>query len=177
MYINITLENKNILFIEGVENPFSCTILVKGPNKHTIQQVKDAIHDGVRAAKNVLEDKFILPGAGAFEIAGYLELMKFKDTVTGRMKLGVQVLAEALLVIPKTLAINSGFDVIDTVLKLEDEHRKGHIVGLNVYTGDPIDPISEGIYDVYRVKRNLITSAITITTQLLLVDEVMTTHK
>jgi len=171
------LGEQKYTFIEGVENPFSCTILVKGPNKHTIQQVKDAIHDGVRAAKNVLEDKCILPGAGSFEIAGYLDLMKFKDTLTGRMKLGVQVLAEALLVIPKTLSINSGFDVIDTILKLEDEHRKGHIVGLNVYTGDCMDPISEGIYDVYRVKRNLITSSITIVTQLLLVDEIMTTHK
>jgi len=171
------LGEQKFTFIEGVENPFSCTILIKGPNKHTIQQVKDAVHDGLRSVKNTIEDKFILPGAGAFEIAGYLELMKFKETVSGRMKLGVQVLGDALLVIPKTLSINSGFDVIDTILKLEDEHKKGHIVGLNVYTGDPIDPISSGIYDVYRVKRNLISSAVTVSTQLLLVDEVMITHK
>jgi len=171
------LGEQRYTFIEGVENPFSCTILVKGPNKHTIQQVKDALHDGIRSAKNVIEDKCILPGAGAFEIAAYLDLMKFKDTVSGRMKLGVQTLAEALLIVPKTLSLNSGFDVIDTLLKLEDEQRKGKVVGLNVYTGDPMDPISSGIFDVYRVKRNLITSAVTISTQLLLVDEVMTTQK
>jgi len=171
------LGEQKYTFIEGVDNPFSCTILIKGPNKHTIQQVKDTIHDGIRSVKNALEDLFILPGAGAFEIAAYLDLMKFKDTVSGRMKLGVQVLAEAFLAIPKTLAINSGFDVIDTMLKLEDEQRKGHIVGLNVFTGDPMDPISSGIYDVYRVKRNLITTAVSISTQLLLVDEVMTTNK
>jgi len=171
------LGEQKYTFIEGVENPFSCTILVKGPNKHTIQQVKDAIHDGIRSVKNTLEDGCILPGAGAFEIAAYLDLIKFKDTVSGRMKLGVQVMAEALLVVPKTLSLNSGFDVIDTLIKLEEEHKKGKIVGLNVYTGDPMDPISSGIYDVYRVKRNLISSAVTVSTQLLLVDEVMTTHK
>jgi len=173
----LNLGEQKYTFIEGVDNPFSCTILIKGPNKHTIQQVKDTIHDGVRSAKNALEDLCILPGAGAFELAAYLDLMKFKDTISGKMKLGIQVLGEALLVIPKTLALNSGFEVIDTILKLEDEHRKGHIVGLNVYTGDPLDPITSGIYDVYRVKRNLITSAVTISTQLLLVDEVMTTNK
>jgi len=171
------LGEQKFTFIEGVENPFSCTILVKGPNKHTIQQVKDAIYDGLRSVKNTLEDGCILPGAGAFEIAAYLDLMKFKETVTGINKLGVQVIADALLIIPKTLSINSGFDVISTILKLEEEHKKGHIVGLNVYTGDPMDPISSGIYDVFRVKRNLISSAVTISCQLLLVDEVMTTQK
>jgi len=56
-------------FIEGVENPFSCTILIKGPNDYSIAQTKDAIRDGLRAIKNTIEDKCVIPGAGAFEIA------------------------------------------------------------------------------------------------------------
>lgn len=56
-------------FIEGVENPFSCTILIKGPNEYSIAQAKDAIRDGLRAVKNTIEDKAVVPGAGAFEIA------------------------------------------------------------------------------------------------------------
>jgi len=171
------LGEEKYTFIEGVENPFSCTILVKGPNKHTIQQIKDAIYDGLRAVKNTIEDRCVLPGAGAFEIAAYLDLLKFKETVPGRMKLGVQTIADALLIIPKTLAINSGYDVIETMIKLEDEHKKGKVVGLNVFTGDPIDPNASGIFDGYRVKRNLVLSSISISTQLLLVDEVMTTQK
>lgn len=43
-------------FVEGVRNPFSCTILIKGPNKHTIAQIKEACRDGLRAVKNVLTD-------------------------------------------------------------------------------------------------------------------------
>jgi T-complex protein 1 subunit zeta len=171
------LGEEKYTFIEGVENPFSCTILVKGPNKHTIQQIKDTIYDGLRAVKNTIEDGCVLPGAGAFEVAAYFDLLKYKDTVPGRMKLGVQTIAESLLIVPKTLSMNSGFDVIDTMIKLEDEHKKGKIVGLNVYTGDPIDPNASGIFDGYRVKRNLILSSISISTQLLLVDEVMTTQK
>lgn len=43
-------------FIEDVDNPESVTILIKGPNKHTLSQIKDAVHDGLRAVKNAIED-------------------------------------------------------------------------------------------------------------------------
>jgi T-complex protein 1 subunit zeta len=67
-------------FIEGVENPFSCTILIKGPNDYSIAQSKEAIRDGLRAIKNAVEDKVLVPGAGAFEIAACEHLMQFAKT-------------------------------------------------------------------------------------------------
>lgn len=77
-------------FIEGVENPFSCTILIKGPNDYSIAQTKDAIRDGLRAVKNTLEDKCVIPGAGAFEIAASHHLVDtVKKNVSGKIKLGV----------------------------------------------------------------------------------------
>jgi len=76
-------------FIEQCKNPLSVTILMKGPNKHTLAQIKDAIHDGLRAVKNAIEDGSVVPGAGAYEIAAYSELMKYKDTVKGRARLGM----------------------------------------------------------------------------------------
>jgi len=45
------------------------TILMKGPNKHTLTQVKDAVRDGLRAVKNALEDGCVVPGAGAYEVS------------------------------------------------------------------------------------------------------------
>lgn len=45
----------------------------------------------------------VVPGAGAFEVAVSKELHKFKETVKGKTRLGVQAFAEAMLVIPKTL--------------------------------------------------------------------------
>lgn len=75
-------------FIEDCQNPRSVTLLLKGPNKHTLTQIKDAIRDGLRAVKNAIEDNCVLPGAGAFEIAAYQELMKYKNEVKGRARLG-----------------------------------------------------------------------------------------
>lgn len=45
----VSLGDDKYTFIEGVENPFSCTILIKGPNDYSIAQAKDAIRDGLRA--------------------------------------------------------------------------------------------------------------------------------
>lgn len=76
-----TLGEEKYTFVEGVKNPKSCTILIKGPNEHTIAMIKEAIRDGLRAVKNVYDDKCVIPGAGAFEVAAYTHLNKYKDEV------------------------------------------------------------------------------------------------
>jgi T-complex protein 1 subunit zeta len=103
-----TLGEEKYTFVEDSKLGKSCTLLIRGPNKHTIEQIKDATRDGMRALKMALEDLALVPGAGAFEVAAYRMLMRRKGAVTGRAKLGVEAFANALLVIPKTLAENSG---------------------------------------------------------------------
>lgn len=168
------LGEEKYTFVEGVKNPFSCTILIKGPNKHTINQIQDAVRDGLRAVKNTIEDGFVVPGAGAFQIAAHAELLKFKNKeVSGRTKLGVQVFADALLIIPKTLATNSGFDPIDIIVTLQEQFAKGNLVGLNIETGECLIPAEEGIWDGYRVVKQVLLSSSVIAAQLLLVDEII----
>jgi T-complex protein 1 subunit zeta len=65
--------------------------------------MNDTLRDGLRAIKNTIDDGCLVPGAGAFEITANRELLAFKETVSGKTKLGVQAYAEALLVIPKVL--------------------------------------------------------------------------
>lgn len=114
------LGDDKFTFVEGVKNPHSCTLLVKGPNDHTIAQVKEAIRDGLRAVKNAYDDQGFVYGAGSFELACscHLKTPEFLHTVTGKRRLGVEAFAEALLVIPKTLATNAGFDGQDVVMQL-----------------------------------------------------------
>lgn len=66
-------------------------------------QLKDAVRDGLRAIKNAIDDRAVIPGAGAFEIAASRTLHQFKDEVKGKQRLGVQAYADALLIIPKIL--------------------------------------------------------------------------
>lgn len=71
----VSLGEDKYTFIEGVTNPFSCTILIKGPNDYSIAQTKDAIRDGLRAITNTISDKAVVPGAGAFEVAASCHLL------------------------------------------------------------------------------------------------------
>ena len=169
-----SLGDDKYTFVEQVANPRSVTLLIKGPNTHTINQVNDAVRDGLRAVKNCLEDKAIVPGGGAFQIALYQNLMQFKDEqVSGRAKLGVQAFADAQLVIPKTLASNAGLDQQDAIVALQEHAKGGRLAGLDLASGLPMDPRAEGVWDNYRVIRHLIHACSVIATNLLLVDEIM----
>jgi T-complex protein 1 subunit zeta len=174
-----TLGDDKYTFIEGVANPQSCTILIKGPNDHEINQLKDAVRDGLRAVRNAIVDKCLIPGAGAFELACREHLLNYSKSVSGKTRLGVEVFANALLVIPKTLAENSGFDVQETLIKLEEEMAQSGSdpVGLDLYSGEPISPELEGIFDNYAVKRQMIMLAPILAEQMLLVDEVIRAGK
>uniref|UniRef100_A0A8C7F3S1 Chaperonin containing TCP1 subunit 6B n=1 Tax=Oncorhynchus kisutch TaxID=8019 RepID=A0A8C7F3S1_ONCKI len=123
-------------FIEKCGNPRSVTLLVKGPNKHTLTQIKDAVRDGLRAVKNAIEDGCVVSGAGAFEVAVHDALIKHKLLVKGRAQLGVQAFADALLIIPKVLAQNSGYDPMETLVKLQTEYKEsGQLVGVDLSSG------------------------------------------
>ncbi|EDQ84239.1 uncharacterized protein MONBRDRAFT_39350 [Monosiga brevicollis MX1] len=168
------LGEQKYTFIEEVENPRSVTILIKAPNDYTISQIKDAVRDGQRAVKNAIDDNSVVPGAGAFEIAAHRALVEAKRNVKGRARLGIQAFADALLVIPKTLAQNAGFDPQDTIVTLlEEAQDSDDVVGVDINTGEACLPTDEGIVDNICVKRQLLKSCTMIASSLLLVDEVM----
>lgn len=168
------LGEEKYTFVEDVRHPHSCTILIKGPNDHTIAQIKDAVRDGLRAVKNALEDSTVVPGAGAFEVAAASHLRNVTmKSVSGKVKLGVEAFAEALLGLPKILAENSGFDPQESIINLIEEQESGACAGLDISTGEATDPHLLGVFDNYLVKRQIIQSAPIIASQLLLVDEVL----
>jgi T-complex protein 1 subunit zeta len=165
-------------FVEGVENPFSCTILIKGPNDHSIAQIKGAIRDGLRAVKNTIHDQCVVPGAGAFEIAASQALKEHVKTVQGKAKFGVEAFADALLVIPKTLADNAGYDSQEVILSCVDKYLEtSKPFGIDLNTGKPSPCNVTNVYDNYCVKRQFLNIAPILAQQLLLVDEVMRAGK
>ncbi|CAK8686120.1 T-complex protein 1 subunit zeta-like [Clavelina lepadiformis] len=173
VYEHVLGESK-FTFVEKCQDPRSVTILIKGPNKHTITQIKDAVRDGLRAVKNAIDDGCVVPGAGGFQIAAYDALMRYKPSVKGRTQLGVQAFADALLVIPKVLAQNAGLDPQETIVKLQQEFASSDLpVGVDLQSGEPINPVDAGIVDNYCVCKQLLNSCTVIASNLLLVDEMM----
>ena len=174
----VNLGEENYTFIDDVKNPKSCTLLLKGPNKHTIEQIKDAVRDGLRAVAGVLEDGCVVPGGGAFEVAAQMELtdnFTKTDKAAGKKKFGIMAFADALLIVPKILAENAGHDVQESIVNIQDARTKldGALVGLDLETGEATDTAGIGVWDNYRVKKQYLHLSTVLATQLLLVDEVM----
>ncbi|EMG47008.1 putative cytosolic chaperonin CCT ring complex subunit Cct6, partial [Candida maltosa Xu316] len=176
VYENAIGEDK-FTYVTECKEPKAATILIKGSNSHVLQQTKDAIRDGLRAVANVIKDESILPGAGAFWLScnNYLlnDVENKKTLLKGKNKPGIRSFAEALLIIPKTLAANAGLDQLDTISNCQDEIIDGHIVGVDLKSGEPMDPTVEGIWDSYRVIRNALSAATGIASNLLLCDELL----
>lgn len=172
VYENSIGEDKFTYITENKE-PKSATILIKGANNHVLQQIKDAVRDGLRSVSNVLKDQSIIPGGGAFFMSCNNHLLNTKNEfLRGKNKSGIKAFSEALLVIPKTLSKNAGLDSLETLSNCQDE-IDDRIVGIDLKSGEPMDPSIEGVWDSYRVMRNAISAATGIASNLLLCDELL----
>ncbi|XP_014243672.1 T-complex protein 1 subunit zeta-like [Cimex lectularius] len=174
VYEYVLGENK-YTFVMECAKPQSVTILIHGPTQYAITQIKDAVRDGLRAIKNTIDDGCLLPGGGAIEVSLRRELLKYADSITDRNKVGIKAFADALLIIPKVLAVNGGHDPQEIIglLDVESKDSLKFQFGLDIDTGKPMIPSQVGVYDNFSVKRQSIISSVVVASNLLLVDEVM----
>jgi chaperonin GroEL (HSP60 family) len=139
-----------------------------------VDEVARAVEDSLGVVRVTLEDGKVLPGGGAPETELALELRDFADSVGGREQLAVEAFAEALDVIPRTLAENAGLDPIDSLVDLRARHDGGEFgAGLDAYTGEVIDMEEEGVVEPLRVKTQAIESATEAAVMILRIDDVI----
>jgi thermosome len=161
-------------FVEQCENPKSVSIILRGGTEHVVDELDRAMNDALRVVGVVVEDKMLVPGAGAPEIELAARLREYAATVGGREQLAIEAFADAMEIIPKTLAENAGMDQIDSLVALRSEHEKGaKFAGLNVDTGKPEDMLQAGVVEPLRVKTQAISSAAEAAVMILRIDDVI----
>ncbi|MBC7110120.1 MAG: TCP-1/cpn60 chaperonin family protein [Archaeoglobi archaeon] len=167
-----------MVFVEGCENPKSVTILLQGGTEHVVDELERGMNDMLHVVAEVLESGKILPGGGAPEIELSLRLREFAATLSGREQLAAEAFAEAMEIIPKTLAENAGLDPIDTIVDLKAAHERGEkSAGLNVFTGEVVDMLKEGVVEPLKVKTQAIRSATEAAVMILRIDDVIAAKK
>ncbi|WP_440772542.1 thermosome subunit alpha [Natronorubrum sp. DTA28] len=162
------------IFVEDVDDAKAVTLILRGGTEHVIDEVDRAIEDSLGVVRTTLQDGKVLAGGGAPEVELSLALRDYADSVGGREQLAVEAFADALEVIPRTLAENAGLDPIDSLVELRADHDAGETTsGLDAYTGDTIDMAEEGVYEPLRVKTQAIESATEAAVMLLRIDDVI----
>ncbi|MBP1913030.1 thermosome subunit beta [Thermococcus stetteri] len=168
------LAGENMIFVEGCKNPKAVTILIRGGTEHVIDEVERALEDAVKVVKDVMEDGAILPAGGAPEIELAIKLDEYAKQVGGKEALAVEAFAEALKIIPKTLAENAGLDTVEMLVKVISEHKnRGLGIGIDVFEGKPADMLEKGIIEPLRVKKQAIKSASEAAIMILRIDDVI----
>ncbi|MFP4591290.1 MAG: thermosome subunit alpha [Halobacteriales archaeon] len=162
------------IFVEGVEDGRTVALYLRGGTEHVIDEVERAVVDALGVVKVTLEDGAVLPGGGAPETALAMELRDLAESVGGREQLAVEAFADALEVIPRTLAENAGHDPIDSLVSLRSAQDRGDFAsGLDAYTGEVSDMADAGVYEPLRVKTQAIESATDAAVMILRIDDVI----
>ena len=104
------------------------------------------------------------------------KLREYASTVGGREQMAVEAFANALEVIPKTLAENSGLDPIDAMIALRKAHSgdDGWKFGVNVNVGSASDMVTESVIEPKRVVSQAVRSAADISAQLIRIQLITT---
>jgi thermosome len=163
-----------LTYVTGCKNPKSITILVRGGTEHVVAEARRAMTDAVGDVAASLRTGKIVAGAGACEIELAKELRKFSESLEGREQLAVMSFAEAMEVIPRTLAENAGLDPIDCITELKAAHdKKQKWAGINVFTGKVMDAWKAGVLEPLKIKTQAISSAAEVAQMILRIDDVI----
>ena len=139
-YADLVEERKvsddKMTFIEGCKDPKAVSILVRGGTERIVDEAERAIHDALSVVRDVVIEPRVVVGGGAVEAELAKQLRTYAQKLSGKEQLAVQSYAEALEVIPMTLAENAGIDPIDTLMELRSKHQSRQIwAGVDPYKG------------------------------------------
>ena len=166
--------NEEMTYVGECRNAKAVTILIRGGTEHVVDEVKRAMEDAIGDVASALKIKKVVAGAGATEIELARGLRQYANTLSGREQLAVNAFADAVEIIPRTLAENAGIDPIDLLTELKSAHDKGKKwAGIDVFTGKVIDAWKEGIIEPLKIKPQAVSSASEAAIMILRIDDVI----
>ena len=170
------VESDKWVFIEGCKHPQSVTMLIRGGSQRVIDEVDRSIHDSLMVVKDVIEKPEIVAGGGAPEAFAASQLKDWADNFDGREQLAIKKYAEALEIIPLTIAENAGMDPIDTMATLRAKQNQGQKwTGIDARNTKISDMLSIDVVEPIAVKEQIIKSATEAACMILRIDDVIAT--
>jgi thermosome len=173
------LGEDKMIFVEKCKDPRSVAIIIRAGLERMVDEAERAMNDALSVVSDVIETNKIVGGGGAVEVEVAKELRNYATDVGGREQLAIESFADAIEIIPKTLAENAGLEPIDILVELRAAHAKpdGQYKGVNLFTGKVENMRDKGIIEPVIVKEQAIKSATESATMIIRIDDVIASTK
>jgi len=165
----------NMIFVSECDDPKAVSILIRAGIEHVVDEAERMLHDALSVVRAAIENPYILPGGGASEIELAKRLRAYAQSIGGREQLAIEVYANALEIIPKTLVENAGYNPVDLIVELRSKHESesGNSYGINMLLGKPDNMENLGIIEPLMVLSQAIQSATEVASMILKIDDVI----
>lgn len=169
-----TVGGNTMTFVQDCPEAESVSILVRGGTEHVVDEIERAMEDAIGGVSSALRNGQVVGGGGATEVELAQELRDYADSVGGREQLAINAFADALEVVPRTLAENAGFDPIDTLVDLRNKHDSGDTwSGIDVTSGKSEKLFDKGVVEPKQTKTQAVQSASEASEMILRIDDVI----
>ncbi|XP_040206868.1 T-complex protein 1 subunit alpha [Rana temporaria] len=174
-----------LILVKNTKARTCASLILRGANDFMCDEMERSVHDALCVVKRVLESKSVVPGGGAVEAALSIYLENYATSMGSREQLAIAEFARALLVIPKTLAVNAAQDSTDLVAKLRAFHNEAQVnperknlkwIGLDLLNGKPRDNKQAGVFEPTVVKTKSLKFATEAAITILRIDDLIKLH-
>jgi T-complex protein 1 subunit delta len=171
----INASGSRLVKVSGIANPGrTVSVMVRGSNKLVLQEAERSLHDALCVVRCLIKERGVIAGGGAPEIELSVRLLQIAHSLTGTDAYCYKAFAEALTIIPVTLAENAGMSAINTVTELRKLHAEGRkSAGLNVKKGAIANILDENVVQPLLVTLSVITLATETVASILKIDDVV----
>mmetsp|Transcript_28735 Transcript_28735/g.44157 ORF Transcript_28735/g.44157 Transcript_28735/m.44157 type:complete len:208 (+) Transcript_28735:3-626(+) len=182
----VRVGDNEMMYVYGCKGSGASTIVLRGANEYMLDEMDRALHDSLCVVKRMLESNTLVVGGGAVEAALSVYLEEYATTLDTREQLAIQEFADALLVIPKTLAVNAAKDSSELVAKLRSVHAKSQKseddeslkhMGLDLVEGTIRENLSAGVVEPAMSKIKSLRFATEAAITILRIDDRITLNK
>jgi len=163
-----------MVFVQDCKNPKAVSILIRAGLERQLDEAERALNDAIMNMISLIRDLKYVPGGGASEMAMASAIKREAPKYPGREQLAMLAFAEALEMIPRTLAENSGLEPVEILTDLRARHEKAqHSYGVEVFSGKVQDMFKVGVIEPIKVKEQVLKSAFEASAMILRIDEVI----
>jgi len=172
------VSDDKMTFVEGCKDPKSVSILVRGGTERVVDEAERALHDALCVVRDVIVEPYVVAGGGSSEAELAKMVRAYAQKLSGKEQLAVQAYADALEIIPLSLAENAGMDPIDSLMQVRAKHQaKSKWAGVDPINGKIADLAKLEVYEPLAVKVQALESAGEAANMILKIDDVIAATK